>query len=299
MINAEPMPTSTDASTATWGEAPFRIPAEMTTVWPQIIVLDVAHEAAELQNDGTLIIGSMIIQPTLEGRPLRSLWDGAESERRLVCIGFSAEHGNLLDAAEIEAINAAIAARRFVDPTTVHDMVIAGQMRAQPTPESVAAATLTKLRTGDRPGYMRQWHSRTGAVRTAYDEGEMLRQLTGYDWSITSRDTHTHRILAMTGVTAIFGDTEKDRHVDEFMEDITTTVTTTDGTRHEVVSTMHEAGVVALIQYFEDEATEIVNRLVITLVSAGSGKITDRLVSTREIDLSPTIQPRVRKSRKG
>lgn len=48
--------------------------------------------------------------------------------------------------------------------------------------ERIDGAILTKLRTGDAPGYMRQWHTRTGNVKTQYDETEILAQLTGTSW---------------------------------------------------------------------------------------------------------------------
>jgi hypothetical protein len=128
---------------------------------------------------GAVVVGSRgaaLIVPELEGRPLRAIWVGD----RFAGLGHSSVEGETLDDAQIASILAAVSNGRALTAAEVQTAVVEGQRTGLRSDADMLAAPLRKVLAGNgEPGYLRQWHTRSGNVKTETDEFEILRQITG------------------------------------------------------------------------------------------------------------------------
>jgi hypothetical protein len=156
------------------------IDARTALVFPDEDNLDDPRGVASMElADGALVIGcrgAALFDAELEGRPIRAIWLGD----RFAGIGFSSVEGKVIDDAQIAAILAAVQEGRAATAEETYAAVLEGQRAAPRSDADMLAAPLRKIATSRaEPGYMRQWHTRTGNVKTEIDEFEMLRQITG------------------------------------------------------------------------------------------------------------------------
>jgi hypothetical protein len=236
-------------------------------------------DSIEIQADGSAIIGArgvILAAPRNQGRPLIALWDDAG---RLLAIGYGLDQGIPLTQEHADLVVAAIAEGRIAMLDEVDALVLAGQHAAMPMAGAMTTAPLTKLRDGDKAGYMRQWHTRTGNVKTEYDEIEMLRQVTGFDWQGQVADLSENGDIARDAVRRTLGEDAlgrmaiSDEDADVYDENC-------DPTHYVLV---HRSGIVAVIDARDEETIAFA-----ILVPGMEGPV------VRTVDVRPTIEPKIR-----
>jgi len=236
-------------------------------------------DSIEIQADGSAIIGArgvLLATPRDQGRPLVALWD---AEGGLLAIGYARDQGTPLTQEHADLVVAAIAEGRIATLDEVDALVLAGQHAAMPTAEAMTTAALTKLRDGDKAGYMRQWHTRTGNVKTEYDELEMLRQVTGFDWQDQLADLSENGDIARDAVKRTLGEDAlgrmaiSDEDADVYDDDC-------DPTHYVLV---HRSGIAAVIDARDDDTVAFA-----LLVPGIEGPV------VRTVDVRATIERKVR-----
>ena len=202
---------------------------------------------------------------SFRGRPLVALWDG----HRLLGIGYSATQGEPLDAAQAEAVLAAIKAGQYAEQDAIDALVIEGQQAAMPTFETITNAPMVKLETGDQPGYLRERHASDGSVHHMYNRMEILRQITGFDWQGQLVNLNEDASRAREAIATVFGA--------EYVEYFTALGEEGSLYPHFAIH-VHRSGLVAIIDWAD---TEVVS---LAIVVPG----TDDFV-TRTVVVKPTI----------
>lgn len=245
-------------------------------------------DTIEIQADGSVIIGArgvLLAAPRNEGRPLVAIWDEHANDRegQLLAIGYSSTQGEPLTQEHADAIVTAIGYGHYANQDEVDALVLEGQKAAMPTAAAMIDAPLTKLREGDRAGYMRQWHTRTGNVRSEYDELAMLHQITGFDWDNQLADLREDDALARDAVRVTLGEDRLERfHSSD--DDASVYDEACDHT-HTVF--VHRSGIAAVMDVRDEDTLTLA-----ILVPGAEGPV------TRTVDLRPTIErkPRTKKA---
>ena len=197
---------------------------------------------------------------------------------KLLAIAFSSTQGESIDVDEIERILEATEQGRVADQDEVDAFVLAGRLANLPTDATMMEAPLTKLREGDRAGYMRQWHTRTGNLQTEYEELEMLRQVTGFDWENQLADLDEDDTIVSAAVTNMLREDKVSRmSINDdtaFIYDVNCDPT------HTIF--VHRSGMTAILETTNEEASAI------TILLPGT---TDPV--TRLVDVRPTIERKI------
>lgn len=235
----------------------------------------------ELLEDGTLYVyydGLSILSPVRDGKPLRAFW----KDDVFIGLGFSAVEGNSIDQDEIDRIMTAIFDDNFLDRNEVEAMINAGQRAMPLIIAEMQQAPLRKLRDGTNPGFMRQWHTRTGNVKSERDDKELLRQITGLEWDHNVVECDCEEDLSNATILRVLG--EK-RRAEAFLNEDCASITSYDagGAMRQLLVYIHHCGVVATVDELSDD------QVVVTIHTDGGAM-------TRNIDVAPTIAPKVRKA---
>jgi hypothetical protein len=156
------------------------IDARTSVAFPDPENLDDPRQIGSIEiTTGAVIVGARgatLIIDEFEGRPLRALWIGD----RFAGLGHSSVEGETIDDGQIASILTAVSEGRVLTADEVQTAVVEGQRAGLRSDADMLAAPLRKIIVSNgEPGYLRQWHTRAGNVKTEYDEFEILRQITG------------------------------------------------------------------------------------------------------------------------